>query len=796
MKKHLIVLALVAVAVAGGGFSLFLRKTSGPEAPGAETQTQSAAVVADSSASDNAAIPLAALGPLLDGVDEIEKGVSRETLDPSAIIQTVGRDPQDLLAWTREATRWVPYRGALRGYSGVLMDRMGNSLDRSLLLAQLLTEAGHEIRLANRGLTSAQVTELLDGVVETPFEIPLRSTRPATAEEADYQRYSQRLGVDVEELKKSARRMSERVERMGTEMNARLAAQVPFLAAMIGDSRAAEDWHDKAGIAMQDHWWVQLQIGSDWIDLDPLLSASGASRSLGAPEQTFPYSSSALSVPLESSFVHEVTIRVVIQQSKFGGTTVQTALEQTLRPAELLGQRVMLEVVPTDWPDDWTAFGEDPLTTLGTKALQTTEWLPTLRIGDRTATQWSFTEHGDINPTPGHKNAVGADTSFFGALGGGDSEPANDGQLTAVWVEFEVRVPGESPVFERREISRLARSEDVGENGAEIASDDNRLQRALRLIGTTEILLQNCRLSPEYLVMQDLSALRTNKTALAAFATALESGNIAKAIQEGTKIRPMGSRLLALAAARFAWNPDSRDVYMSEPNVLTYRTSLGLGSTGALVTRAGFDIVTNNVAVHRSPKHRAFVTRVRQGVADTNAEAVLEPVPTVNAGTSLQAAGARPEDWSLIRSVNDRQWMDTAWPDNARSMLQSGFERGYIVILPKSKSSTDENGSNLVWWQVHPRTGETLGMNQFGGGTFSEMGALQFGIGAPAWMVISGACIALRGGSDAGRWDVAGCMCIGVSGGLGIGTAVALGEVGVILLPVFLVNALICAMVF
>ena len=38
----------------------------------------------------------------------------------------------------RSHTVWVPYRGLLRGATGVLMDRRGDSLDRAELLAMRL----------------------------------------------------------------------------------------------------------------------------------------------------------------------------------------------------------------------------------------------------------------------------------------------------------------------------------------------------------------------------------------------------------------------------------------------------------------------------------------------------------------------------------------------------------------------------------------------------------------------------------------------------------------------------------
>jgi len=106
----------------------------------------------------------------------------RDTFDPAAVIEQVGRDPDNLLKWVREQTSWVPYRGCLRGASGVLMDRVGNSLDRSVLLCDLLKSAGFSVRLARADLSEEQARPLLN-LAPAPVrgEAPT-DVSPATAE--------------------------------------------------------------------------------------------------------------------------------------------------------------------------------------------------------------------------------------------------------------------------------------------------------------------------------------------------------------------------------------------------------------------------------------------------------------------------------------------------------------------------------------------------------------------------------------------------------------------------------------
>lgn len=78
------------------------------------------------------------LRALEDGLRE----APRDRWDPQFVVAQVGTRPDQLLGWVRENTVWIPYQGTLRGAVGVLNDRMGNSLDRAVLLATLLQRAG------------------------------------------------------------------------------------------------------------------------------------------------------------------------------------------------------------------------------------------------------------------------------------------------------------------------------------------------------------------------------------------------------------------------------------------------------------------------------------------------------------------------------------------------------------------------------------------------------------------------------------------------------------------------------
>src|SRR5207302_378705 len=111
---------------------------------------------------------LAQLRPQLEQTyAEMEKALralDRERFDVQAVIEKVGRNPGKLFEWVRDQTSPLPYRGALRGSQGVLMERAGNSLDRSLLLSELLQGVGCDVRLANATLSPDQARALLQQI--------------------------------------------------------------------------------------------------------------------------------------------------------------------------------------------------------------------------------------------------------------------------------------------------------------------------------------------------------------------------------------------------------------------------------------------------------------------------------------------------------------------------------------------------------------------------------------------------------------------------------------------------------
>ncbi|WP_144061241.1 hypothetical protein [Hyphomicrobium denitrificans] len=96
----------------------------------------------------------------LNAIEDGRRQTPRDRWDPQYVVDTYGIDPAALFAFVRDNVTWVPYRGSLRGPVGVLMDRNANSLDMSLLLADLVARSGRQVRLAHGTLSNDTIETL------------------------------------------------------------------------------------------------------------------------------------------------------------------------------------------------------------------------------------------------------------------------------------------------------------------------------------------------------------------------------------------------------------------------------------------------------------------------------------------------------------------------------------------------------------------------------------------------------------------------------------------------------------
>jgi hypothetical protein len=109
--------------------------------------------------------------------------------------------------------------------------------------------------------------------------------------------------------------------------------------------------------------------------------------------------------------------------------------------------------------------------------------------------------------------------------------------------------------------------------------------------------------------------------------------------------------------------------------------------------------------------------RIRQGVADTVAEATLLAGcgRVENASELYAAAQASGAAWATLARPQDLPAAGLELEPDALSRVGQDVAAGYVVIVPKRPARADGR-ETAAWWRVDPVTGQTLGIGRQGWG--------------------------------------------------------------------------------
>ena len=186
-----------------------------------------------------------------------------------------------LFEWVRDETYLIPYSGQLRGPAGVLMDRVGNSLDRALLLHALLRAAGQNVRLAKGTLTDEQGRSVLEKARPVPQDgIPSLARSSLQHPPQRVPPGDEQLSGDLTAGRRAIDEVTAAQRRVMHDVQARVARQTAMLATAIGARDLSTNRNQRRIEAVRDHWWVEWWTGGGWRTLDPTLPGAAAGSSL------------------------------------------------------------------------------------------------------------------------------------------------------------------------------------------------------------------------------------------------------------------------------------------------------------------------------------------------------------------------------------------------------------------------------------------------------------------------------------------------------------------------------------
>ncbi|HSK09263.1 MAG TPA: hypothetical protein VK911_06785 [Vicinamibacterales bacterium] len=649
---------------------------------------------------DEGSTQVATLRRAFNALERTMAALPRDTFDAEFVVQQANGNPRAMFEWVRDHTYWVPYHGSLRGEVGVLQDRVGNSLDRSLLLMRLLELSGRRARLAHRVLSDDEASSMLHGLPKAPPSPASAALASADAAiKGIHERLANDLGVSPSRLESLAA-ASEAARRAFVTGLEQLAEPIgDQLMRAVGGDQPTEEGAGASAIA--DHWWVQWEDGGRWLDMDPMAQGGVAGTAVGPPGETLH------EVP--GSLLHTVRIDVVIEQAKAGRLAERVVLSRTLVPSEVIGQRVLLQHVPGDpiensGADAWQAAA-------GVKA-----WTPTLTIDAEKYTERGFSTTGEVTAAnaTSRRGAPAAVPDLSGFLGGGGGDEAkteaSEGSLTAEWLDYVIHVPGATDRRVRRQVFDLlgpaARA--ASRLPPDVLPEAKRVERGLALLGDTSIVALPCFPSPQYVLWLNARAMLANQELLLRVVGGDPSAGGARLDSLLARATPFPGPAYELAASRLAFE-GSAHIYIASPNVLAYHRSHRQISASEMASFEAFDIVANDVSVRAGASSSPFEGRLRQGVLDTLAEAYALPEGCCgerlpNAATEMAAS---PAPWTVVKDTSEIGSLGL--PEDMEARLASDIAQGYVVLV-QPQSNTP------AWWRIDPRSGMTIGMGGDGWG--------------------------------------------------------------------------------
>jgi len=626
--------------------------------------------------------------------------ISSPPPDPIAgLAARLNYDQGAMFAFVRDEIHYESYAGVLRGATGTLMARAGNSTDQATLLAALFDAAQIPYRFAIGALDGSSTDYLVSRLnisrdqAQTAFDMRMvaaYSQDPTLA-------FLSTPASEATPPPDALQALDEAAE--AAEHNrARATAWLETTSSMIAGAL------DEVGITIPDvapslpameierHTWVQAPDGSAWIDFNPTFPEPG--QASGRVE--------AVETPgaLPDEMFHTVRFRVVVEEVRGNSLQRRDAVSRAFTSDQLINLPVSFMLAPTD---ALAELGQSISGALGG--------------GYRFNPAIVFGEDAEIATTPvvfqsGQEGVLSAPDDPGGA-------PAH-GETAGVWYAVDVTSPGQEPVtVERTWLDRF--------------DPDDRLQPEIDLSRIKPLEIVTLPDGSTAVAGLDRLTMLTVDVARLPLPMALGDPALNDTMSMINAVGPCWSALRETMSIQFEWPIDMMS-WIATPQVtaVTFRPENPLVPDSPLVMET--DLLLHAPATARfagaSERSNELPPAVTAGIVDSLAERLLlDPalwaadtasqapvVPLANVGAVFEQAATDGVPLLVLISPDDLQGMDV----DARSAaaIVKVLEAGQVVIAPERAVDLD-GAPRLGWWVIDPATGATRDQMDTGGGSAS-----------------------------------------------------------------------------
>jgi hypothetical protein len=311
-------------------------------------------------AKEESASPSRAIKGLLAEFSTLAEEMDLRELNPEEIGPLVGDTPEALAEWVQQNIALVPYQGSLKGARGVLLDREGNTLDRALLLAEMLSSRGFHVRLARKDLSDeATLNELL--AIARADATPIRE-------------WQQSGLITDQRVVDTVRHI---IEGQANDLLQQLDSVRPSAASL------AQSENGAALQALADYWWVQISSSDVWNDLHTV-NLTSLPRN---PTKTYlPHQ-----LPRRLRHIVSVSLKIEVEGGEAPGTF--SLIDFSAPAAELLGKTLRIAHLPLGTTRSNAA---NPSRTPMQQFRDARAWLPQLIVGEDVISKRFFTKDGRV----------------------------------------------------------------------------------------------------------------------------------------------------------------------------------------------------------------------------------------------------------------------------------------------------------------------------------------------------------------------------------------------------------------
>ncbi len=702
--------------------------------------------------------------------------LNRSTFDPEALLDELDYEAQDIIDYVKNQIRFEQYAGLLRGPVGTLMNRGGNALDQSVLLAKLLNDAGFETRIAVGKLGDEQVKLIFHSALSTPsskIQPPASGNFIATMRELNsmMDTPNEKLQQAIEALHNTFQGVKNSDDMLAVNattdfIESRMNQAIPGFSQPVPQPEIEKE--------AQQYYWVQYREvpSQPWEEIHTVLPGS---IRFSTPVEVQSYIADTVPEELQ----HSVSFSAKIEQRIGGKRVVHQLMSPWQRPAaNMLG----IPISYSNHPDSLSSSSDylNVRASLGKAQL----FFPTFN-GSLAPGGQAFDDKGQlIDPLVAGNQAAGVFKTVGGAFGdvsaalGGDEQVM---QLTRHWLEFTFVSPDGSEQLIKRTLY------DIQIDGA---LDTEAL--AIKLAREHTFMVSTGDMAGDFSLDQILRRIESSQRVLQAVQE--RSFFLQKPIQltvkqlEQVESQWWGHYLLYPSFATQQKLGTASQLYVSAPQLVMYSEDPPIGEG----QRRVIDIVHNErraIQLTEGILYNAPRDTILAGVWDTAMEGlVLSEEGRLALNTFVALEGITKDSATVFFPKDAAAVAALGLEKQALENIQADLGRGYAIIVPDISPEMIN-----AWWRVDPATGNTLGMLYTGGGSdLTEAlaiisGVISFGF----WLNGTAGCVAGGLSSSGSSTEFSCCMAVNsafwVGGALGgaavgayIGAAGLLASIGAI----------------